>query len=106
MAFVLALLTMLSACQSSEKVLPVNVAGALVNGSIHTGMTRAAVVDQLGTPHRVETTGNIEFMFYNAPWQMIWGITGTNPIAITDGKVVGMGSSFYSEHRAANAPAE
>ena len=39
LTLVIALLAMLPACQSSEKVLPVNVASALINGSIHTGMT-------------------------------------------------------------------
>jgi len=94
-----AMLAMLTACQSTEKVLPMNQASSLVNGAIRVGMSRAAVVDRLGTPHRVETTDNIEFLFYNAPWQMSWGAIGTNPIAIADGKVVGMGSSFYSQHR-------
>jgi len=98
-AVVLALLALLAACQSAERVLPMNQASALVNGAIRVGMSRAAVVDQLGTPHRVETTSNIDFLFYNAPWQMSWGTTGTNPIAIADGKVVGMGSSFYSQYR-------
>jgi len=103
---VLALLAMLPACQSSEKVLPVNVASALINGSIHTGMSRAAVVAQLGEPHRIETSGKMEFLFYGAPWTMSWGTTGSNPIAVVDDKVVGMGSSFYSEHRGANNPVE
>jgi len=103
---VLSLLAMLPACQSGEKVLPMNQVGPLVNGEIRIGMRRAAVVDKLGTPHRIETAGNIEFLFYNAPWQMSWGTIGTNPIAIADGEVVGMGSSFYSEHRGAYTPAE
>jgi hypothetical protein len=96
----------LSACQSSEKVLPVSAASALVNGSIHFGMSRAAVVAQLGDPHQIETNGKMGLLFYSAPWTMSWGTIGSNPIAVVDGKVVGMGSSFYLEHRAANAPAE
>jgi hypothetical protein len=100
-AIAFAVLAMLTACQSSsEKVLPMNQASSLVNGTIRIGMSRAAVVFELGTPHRIETAGNIEFLFYNAPWTMSWGAISTNPIAITDGKVVGMGSSFYSQHRA------
>jgi hypothetical protein len=93
------MVAMLAACQSGEKVLPMSQVSPLVNGEIRIGMSRAAVVDKLGTPHRIETAGNIEFLFYNAPWQMSWGTTGTNPIAIADGKVVGMGSSFYSQNR-------
>jgi len=98
-ALVIAMLAMLAGCQSTEKVLPMNQASNLVNGAIRVGMSRAAVVDRLGTPHRVETAGNMEFLFYNAPWQMSWGTASTNPIAIVDGKVVGMGSSFYSQNR-------
>ena len=48
----------------------------------------------------------MEFLFYGAPWTMSWGTTGSNPIAVVDDKVVGMGSSFYSEHRGANNPVE
>ena len=98
-ALVIAMLAMLAGCQSTEKVLPMNQASNLVNDAIRVGMSRAAVVDRLGTPHRVETAGDMEFLFYNAPWQMSWGTTRTNPIAIVDGKVVGMGSSFYSQNR-------
>jgi len=68
-------------------------------GAIRVGMSRAAVVDRRGTPYRVETAGNIEFLFYDTSWQMSWGTTGTNPIAIADGKVVGMGSSSYPQNR-------
>src|SRR5262245_11090557 len=95
------LIVFLSACQSSEKILPPNVASGLVNGSLHVGMTRAAVVAQLGEPQKVETSGNMEFLFYRAPWTMSWATWTSNPIAVLDGKVVGLGSSFYSEHRAA-----
>jgi len=69
-------------------------------------MSRDAVVTQLGDPHRIETNGKMEFLFYRAPWTMSWGTIGSNPIAVVDGKVVGMGSSFYSEHHASNTPTE
>ena len=98
-ALVIAMLAMLAGCQSTEKVLPMNQASNLVNDAIRVGMSRAAVVDRLGTPLRLETAGNIEFLLYDAPWRMSWGTTGTNPIAVADGKVVGMGSSFYSQSR-------
>jgi hypothetical protein len=96
-------LASLSACQSGERELPVNRASALVNGTIHVGMSRADVVAWLGEPYRIETNGSMEFLFYRAPWMMNWGTIGSNPIAIVDGKVAGAGSSFYSNNRAQNS---
>ena len=102
-ASAVALLVFLSACQSSDKVLPPNLASTLVNGSLHVGMTRKDVVAQLGEPHRVETNGTMEFLFYRSPFTMSWATWPSNPIAVLDGKVVGLGSSFYSEHRAVSS---
>jgi len=99
-ASAVALLVIVSACQSSDRILPPNLASTLVNGSLQVGMTRSAVVAQLGEPHRVETNGNMEFLFYRSPLTMAWATWTSNPIAVLDGKVVGLGSSFYSEHRA------
>ena len=90
-------IAMLAACQSTEKVLPMNQASNLVMAQF--ALSRTAVVDRLGTPLRLETAGNIEFLLYDAPWRMSWGTTGTNPIAVADGKVVGMGSSSYPQNR-------
>src|SRR5215813_5859093 len=99
-ASAVALLVIVSACQSSDRILPPNLASTLVNGSLQVGMTRSAVVAQLGEPHRVKTNGNMEFLFYRSPLTMAWATWTSNPIAVLDGKVVGLGSSFYSEHRA------
>src|SRR5262245_5601192 len=99
----LALLVIVSACQSSEKILPTNVASALVNGSLHVGMSRAAVVTRLGDPHWVETNDKMEFLFYRSPASMAWATWTSNPIAVLDGKVVGLGWTFYLEHRAASS---
>ena len=95
-----AFLGALSACQSGEKALPMNQASALVNGEIKIGMKRADVVGRLGEPSRVEKNGATEFLFYRTPWMMNWSIVGSNPIAILDDKVVGMGSAFYSDNHA------
>jgi hypothetical protein len=48
-AIAFAMLAMRTACQSTEKVLPINQASTLVNGAIRVGMSRAEVVDRLGT---------------------------------------------------------
>ena len=71
-----------------------NQASALVNGTIKVGMSRTDVVAWLGDPHRVETNGTMEFLFYNVPWMMKPGIITSNPIAIVDGKVAGRAHPF------------
>lgn len=94
------ILLLLSACQSTETTLSMNQASTLINGSVRLGMGRADVINRLGTPQQIETNGSMEFLFYRAPWMMNWATSSSNPIAVMDGKVVGMGSVFYSEHRA------
>src|ERR1700686_4355338 len=91
----IALLATLPACQSgAQPPMPMNRASALVNGTIKIGMDRQTVIDWLGLP-RIEKYGTTEFFFYNVPWQMAVGTIGRIPIAITDGKVVGFGKSYY-----------
>ena len=100
---VLSLLATLPACQSSEQSLPINRASALVNGTIRVGMSRADVETWLGHPHQTETSGNIEFLFYRSPMIMKIGTSGSNPIAIVDGKVVGTGLIYYYKNRSPNS---
>ena len=100
---VLALLVTLQGCQSGETQLPMNRASALINGSIRVGMSRADVVSLLGSPHQIETSGNIEFLFYRAPFLMKAGTAGANPIAIVDGKVAGTGLIYYYKSRGPNS---
>jgi hypothetical protein len=66
-------------------------------------MSRADVETWLGTPHEIERSGNIEFLFYRAPWIMKMGTAGSDPIAIVDGKVVGTGLIYYYKNRAQNS---
>ena len=95
-----AALAALPGCESGESQLPMTQASALVNGTIHLGMSRADVVSQLGPPHQIETSGVIEFLFYRTPPLMKAGTMGSNPIAIADGKVVGTGLIYYYKNRA------
>jgi hypothetical protein len=100
---VASLLATLPACQSGEQSLPINRASALVNGTIRVGMSRADVEAWLGRPHQTETSGNIEFLFYRSPMIMKMGTAGSNPIAIVDGKVAGMGLIYYYKNRGPNS---
>jgi hypothetical protein len=93
-------LTTIPACQEGAGQLPMNQASALVNGTIRVGMGRAEVVSLLGAPHQIEKSGSIEFLFYHAPPLMKAGTTGSNPIAIVEGKVIGTGLIYYYKNRA------
>jgi hypothetical protein len=69
---------------------------ALVNGKIKIGMTRGDVVGYLGPPQKNEVVGSTEFLFYTPIWYVLpLFVSSQNPIAIRDGKVVGMGKSNY-----------
>jgi hypothetical protein len=68
--------------------------GILIN-KIQLGMSRNDVVEQLGQPHKQETQGPTEFLFYNTNWVMTDAASQRSPIAIKDDKVVGFGKSYY-----------
>ena len=88
-------------CQSQafepgDRVLDANIASNLINGTIKVGMKRKEIVQWLGPPQRTETYGDTEFLFYNAPWYMAGAALATNPIAIKDGRVCGLGKTYYA----------
>ena len=69
---------------------------ALSNGKIKIGMTRGEVIAFLGPPQKSETVGSTEFLSYTPVWYILpVFVSSQNPIAIQDGKVVGMGKSHY-----------
>jgi hypothetical protein len=69
---------------------------ALANGKIKIGMSRGEVIVYLGSPQKSETVGSTEFLFYTPVWYVLpLFVSSQNPIAIRDGKVVGMGKSHY-----------
>jgi|SRR5215470_11037817 len=69
---------------------------ALVSSKIKVGMSRSDVISYLGSPQKSETVGSTEFLFYTPVWYVLpQVISSQNPIAVRDGKVVGMGKSYY-----------
>jgi hypothetical protein len=83
----------LQACASQMHFAQTN---ALINGKIKIGMTRGDVVAYLGPPQKSETVGSTEFLFYTPVWYVLpLFVSSQNPIAIRDGKVVGIGKSDY-----------
>src|SRR5262245_48828837 len=92
-AFCLLVAGTLQACAGQMRVAETN---ALANGKIKVGMSRADVVGYLGPPQKTETVGSTEFLFYTPVWYILpWFVGSQNPIAIQNGKVVGMGKSSY-----------
>ena len=67
--------------------------GALIR-TIQIGMTEAEVINHLGKPQREEIRGDTKFLFYATPWQVAEKAKERNPIAIRDGKVVGLGIAY------------
>jgi len=83
----------LQACAGQMHIAQSN---ALLNGKIKIGMSRGDVVGYLGPPQKSETVGSTEFLFYTPVWYILpWFVGSQNPIAIQNGKVVGMGKSSY-----------
>jgi hypothetical protein len=75
---------------------------ALANGKIRLGMSRGDVIGHLGPPQKIETVGSTEFFFYTPVWYILpLFVSSQNPVAIRDGKVVGMGQSDYNNIRQA-----
>jgi hypothetical protein len=83
----------LQACAAQMRFAQTN---SLINGKIKLGMSRGDVVAYLGPPQKSETVGSTEFLFYTPVWYVLpLFVSSQNPIAIRDGKVVGMGKSDY-----------
>jgi hypothetical protein len=81
------------ACQGSEILSPQQ-GGILINKTT-AGMTKDEIIGQLGLPHKQETYGATEFLFYNTNWVMADAATQRSPVVIVRGKVVGFGKGYY-----------
>ena len=68
-----------------------------MKGTIQVGMTRAEVEQRVGFPQKIERVGSTDFLFYDpgmyAPFG--WNVAAHTPIAIANGKVVGIGKAYY-----------
>jgi hypothetical protein len=92
-AFGLLIAGTFQACASQMHFAQTN---ALSNGKIKIGMSRGEVIAYLGSPQKTETVGSTEFLSYTPIWYVLpVFVSSQNPIAIRDGKVVGMGKSHY-----------
>ena len=82
-------------CESFDVLSPQRT-GALIR-TIQIGMTEAEVINHLGKPQKEEIRGDTKFLFYAAPWQAAEKAKERNPIAIRDGRVVGLGIAYLGK---------
>ena len=87
---------LLAACDSA-KVLSMEQTTTLLKGPIQIGTSREEVISQLGEPYKQERHGTTEFLFYQTIWQAADKAAARNPIAVLDGKVVGLGKAQYEK---------
>jgi hypothetical protein len=80
---------------ASDPYLPAPQAQSLLQ--VEAGMSRDEVVAQLGEPHRQETVGAAEFLFYRTDWRTATEAQRFSPVAVVDGKVVGLGKVYYED---------
>ncbi|HET6925914.1 MAG TPA: hypothetical protein VFI48_03500 [Hyphomicrobiaceae bacterium] len=98
--FAALLLPPLGALQGCAGQMHFSQSSALANGKIKLGMSRGDVIGYLGPPQKIETLGSTEFFFYTPVWYILpLFVSSQNPVAIRDGKVVGMGQSDYNNIR-------
>jgi hypothetical protein len=90
---VLLALVLATACQGPEILSPQQ-GGALVHKT-KVGMSKDEIIGQLGVPHKQETYGATEFLFYNANWVMADAAVQRSPVVIVRGKVIGFGKPYY-----------
>ena len=77
-------LSLLSGCASNNAT---TVRGDV--SEVAVGMTRSEVISVLGPPHKLETYGPTEFLFYRSSY-------GEDlPIAVVEGKVSSIGRGVY-----------
>ena len=66
--------------------------------AIRVGVTREEVIKQLGEPHAQEMVGKTELLAYRPDWT-VKAATKQTPIAISEGKVVGLGDIYVAKVR-------
>jgi len=57
-------------------------------------MSEAEVAEHLGEPQKQEIRGDTKFLYYATPWQIAEKAKERSPVAIRDGKVVGLGMAY------------
>ena len=68
-------------------------------------MSEAEVIEYLGEPQKREIRGDTKFLYYATPWQIAEKAKERTPIAIRDGKIVGLGSAYLEKFTSTKGPA-
>ena len=99
----LAIASIATGCDSFNVLSPQR-SGALLR-TIQIGMSEAEVIEYLGEPQKREIRGDTKFLYYATPWQIAEKAKERTPIAIRDGKIVGLGSAYLQKFTSATGPA-
>jgi len=99
----LAIASIAAGCDSFNVLSPQR-SGALLR-SIQIGMSEAEVIEYLGEPQKREIRGDTKFLYYATPWQIAEKAKERTPIAIRDGKIVGLGSAYLEKFTSTKGPA-
>ena len=99
----LAIASIAAGCESFNVLSPQR-SGALLR-TIQIGMSETEVVEYLGEPQRQELRGDTKFLYYATPWQIAEKAKERTPIAIRDGKIVGLGSAYLEKFTSTKGPA-
>ena len=91
------LVIIVAAAEGCASQMPMLETAKLVSGKTKVGMTRGDVVYILGKPQSTENVGQVEFLFYTPIWYALHLAPSQSPIAIREGKVIGVGKAYYDE---------
>lgn len=94
-ALLTVVVTVADGCGAAQ--MPMQQSATLVSGKVKVGMMRGDVVFILGRPQSTENVGQVEFLFYTPIWYALHLAPSQSPIAIREGKVVGIGKAYYDE---------
>jgi hypothetical protein len=100
LAALLVVASITTGCESFDVLSPQRT-GALIR-TIQVGMSEEEVVAHLGKPQKQEARGDMKFLFYATPWQVAEKAKQRSPIAIKDGKIVGLGVSYLAKFEPAS----
>ena len=70
------------------------------------GMSREEVVAQLGEPHKQDAVGDMLFLHYRSAAVLDKQAESFNPVAIMQGRVVGIGPAYEAKIKGLQPPKE
>ena len=91
--FVIAAIAIMTLAETAGCASYLSYSASQALAAVRVGMTREEVIKQLGEPHSQEMVGKTELLTYRPDWTVTPALA-QNPIAITEGKVAGIGPTY------------